>query len=258
MKLKCETKMKKNANLNVKLKCETNMKKNANLNVKLKCETNMKKKYKYKNYLIKLFFITNVLLLSSIATQDFSNKNIQNYNINELEIARHNIAKENEDVKYFRKEWHHWIKVNEDCQNTRQKVLIRDSKEIVKYKEDKKCHVEIGKWLCPYTGEIINDPKKIDIDHVVPLAEAHRSGGYLWDREKKELYANDLKNPTHLLAVKNTANREKGDKDPAKWLPIKNICTYIYNWVKIKNNYKLTYDKEEFTTIENKWKECEN
>ena len=72
MKLKCKTNMKYNYYLKVKLKLITKkIKQNAYLKMKLKCESIMKKKYKFKNYLIRLFFITNVVLLSSIATQDF-------------------------------------------------------------------------------------------------------------------------------------------------------------------------------------------
>ncbi len=173
-----------------------------------------------------------------------------------LEIAKKQIAEEENEISYNRREWHHWVKAKGDCQNTRQKVLIRDSLEPVTFKNNDSCHVLTGKWRCPYTGEMFAEAKPLDIDHVVPLAEAHRSGGYKWSFEQKENYANDMSYSYHLLSVKNSVNRAKGDKDPAHWLPQKDICNYIYTWVQIKNKYKLNYDGKEFSTIEDKWKTC--
>lgn len=40
------------------------------------------------------------------------------------------------------------------------------------------CRVVSGLWHDAYTGETVRDPGELDVDHLVPLAEAHRSGGH--------------------------------------------------------------------------------
>ena len=58
-----------------------------------------------------------------------------------------------------------------------------------------------GSWNDPYSGKTITDATKLDIDHMVPLKEAHQSGAANWSRERKRAYANDLDDPERLVAV---------------------------------------------------------
>ena len=78
------------------------------------------------------------------------------------------------------------------------------------------CKRVVGSWYDPYTEQTYSDPQEIDIDHVVPLAEAWRSGASSWDDERRERYAND---PLVLLSVEDNANQAKGDKGPEAWKP---------------------------------------
>ena len=159
-------------------------------------------------------------------------------------------------TKYKRSNWQHWIDADKDCQNTRNEVLIRDSLKPVTFKSSKKCKVASGLWKCPYTGKIFTNPRKLDIDHVVPLKEAYLSGAYTWNKSKKKVFANDLQNPHHLLAVEAKANRTKGAKDPANWLPSLAECKYIKIWIQIKNNYNLGTDKVENRIIKEYTNKC--
>ena len=109
-------------------------------------------------------------------------------------------------AKYDRDDWDHWKDSDRDCQNARQEVLIVESEAEVSFTDERECRVEFGVWEDPYTGEIFKDPGELDVDHMVPLANAHRSGGHAWSEERKELYANDLTYPGHLIAVKASAN----------------------------------------------------
>ena len=160
--------------------------------------------------------------------------------------------------RYNRKKWKHWIDANRDCQNTRNEVLIRDSLLPVRFYSRKKCRVKSGKWKCFYTNRIFTNPRLLDIDHVVPLAEAYRSGGYLWKGPKKKQFANDLSNKYHLLAVYRRVNRAKRDKDPALWLPDNNKCEYIKYWRAIKAKYQLSIDEKEKRAINNVLTTCSN
>ena len=79
--------------------------------------------------------------------------------------------------------------------------------------------VAYGEWLAPSIGSAFLDPVKLDIDHLAPLENAHRSGGYSWDSDRKRAYANNLSNPGHLVAVTASTNRSKGARRPEDWLP---------------------------------------
>ena len=80
------------------------------------------------------------------------------------------------------------------------------------------CKVVSGTWFDPYTARTYTKPLDIDTDHVVPLANAWRTGPSLWDDEQRQRYAND---PDVLLSVEDKANQAKGDKGPEAWKPPK-------------------------------------
>ena len=89
------------------------------------------------------------------------------------------------------------------------------------------------------------------IDHIVPLKEAHISGASKWENKAKNQFFNDLDN---LIPVSRSANRSKGSKDPASWLPTNQAfhCAYVQKWVAIKKKYDLDYDAKEQDAINNK------
>lgn len=62
---------------------------------------------------------------------------------------------------YDREDYPHWIDLDNDGQNTREKVLIRDSHIPVTFWQDGK--VEAGLWVCPYTGRVTRRPKDLDV-----------------------------------------------------------------------------------------------
>ena len=80
--------------------------------------------------------------------------------------------------EYNRDDWNHWIDENGDCQNTRHEVLIEESFETVTYTNDTFCSVSTGKWFGNYTGQYYYNASELDIDHFIPLKNAHQSGGY--------------------------------------------------------------------------------
>lgn len=160
-------------------------------------------------------------------------------------------------AQYLRADYGSWIDSDFDCQNTRQEILIRES-IITPILDQKGCKVISGLWEDKYSGKSFTNPKDLDIDHFVPLAEVERSGGNKWSIEKKHNYANDLKNRETLIAVSASQNRAKGDKDISEWLPEnKNYhCNYVARWILIKQIYQLTIDKKEQLAIDKILNKC--
>lgn len=151
---------------------------------------------------------------------------------------------------YDRKEWGGWRDDNKDCQDARQEVLIRQSEEPVTFKDERQCKVATGRWTCPYTGETFTDPGQLDVDHMVPLKEAHWSGGHEWDRDRKRSYYNDL-TLGHLVAVSASSNRSKGSRDPASWFPPSEEfhCGYLKAWMSVKERWGLSVDCDEAVVV---------
>lgn len=144
-----------------------------------------------------------------------------------------------------------WLDIDGDCQDTRNEVLIIES-VIPVILDFAGCRVLSGLWLDPYTALTFTNPSDLDIDHLVPLNEAHNSGAAFWSSSQKRAFANDLLNAHALIAVQASANRSKGSSDPAQWLPsnINYRCDYVRNWVDIKTHYGLTIDNGEKLAIE--------
>jgi len=148
---------------------------------------------------------------------------------------------------YDRNDYRHWIDTDGDCQNARHEVLIEESLEPVVFKTSKGCRVISGSWNDPYSGKTFTDASKLDIDHLVPLKEAHESGGFDWDADRRRDYANDLSDPNALIAVDRGLNRQKGASDVSEWLPPNQAyqVEYAKSWVAVKRKWGLTADARE-------------
>jgi 5-methylcytosine-specific restriction endonuclease McrA len=145
---------------------------------------------------------------------------------------------------YNRDSWGDWSKTG-NC-DTREKILQRDGKDVI---VDSDCHPISGVWISAYDSAAITDSSKMDIDHIVPLKEAWDSGANLWTRSQMAKFYND---PTNLIAVSQSSNRSKGDKDPSSYLPQpKFICNYIGRYRAVKEFYRLSYDQRETNAIRN-------
>ena len=93
----------------------------------------------------------------------------------------------------------------------------------------------------------MTDPGRLDVDHMVPLSNAHASGASNWSAEQRERYANYLDDPQHLIAVTASANRSKGARGPDEWKPEEQgyWCQYAVDWVMIKYTWELTVSQAE-------------
>lgn len=161
---------------------------------------------------------------------------------------------EDKTTGYTRSAFKHWIDADKDGCDTRAEVLIDEA--IEKPKIGPKCKLIGGKWISAYDGKTITNASQLDVDHLVPLAEAWRSGAWKWTAAQRQAYANDLDNSEALIAVIASSNRSKGDKDPSLWMPAKDQCVYIQNWVSIKGKYSLTADSNEAEKLDKYILDC--
>ena len=145
---------------------------------------------------------------------------------------------------YDRDLFQHWIDADSNGCNTRREVLILES--ISDPQVGERCAVD-GTWLSHYDNRQITDAAELDIDHMVPLAEAWRSGAYRWSADTRKRFANDLGFSGSLIAVTASSNRSKSDQDPASWLPSNGayLCQYSYDWLAVKYRWSLTIDSDE-------------
>ncbi|MFJ2194077.1 DUF1524 domain-containing protein [Kitasatospora sp. NPDC087861] len=144
------------------------------------------------------------------------------------ELAGLTVAESHSMEGYSRTKFPHWIKQYGEC-DTREVVLQRDGQDVV---QNEKCQAVSGTWVSPYDDKTFTNAKDLDVDHVVPLANAWRSGADLWDTSTRKKFANDLVEP-QLVAVSAVSNRSKGDKGPEAWRPpLRSYwCTYSRAWV---------------------------
>lgn len=147
---------------------------------------------------------------------------------------------------YSRDKFPHWKTQSGAC-NTREVVLKRDGTNV---QQDASCAATSGTWKSPYDGGTWTAASDVDIDHVVPLSEAWKSGASGWTTAQRETFANDLAQP-QLIAVTDNVNQAKGDQDPAEWLPptASYHCYYARMWVDVKHHYKLAVNTEEKSAL---------
>jgi hypothetical protein len=148
---------------------------------------------------------------------------------------------------YSRARFPHWIQQGDGC-DTRETVLKRDGQNVRSTAAT--CKVTSGQWTSPYDGKTVTDESKLDVDHVVPLADAWRSGAKNCTDDKRSQFANDLTDP-QLITVSASTNRAKGDQDPSQWKPPNHAfwCTYARNWIAVKAHWQLTITETEKTAL---------
>lgn len=153
---------------------------------------------------------------------------------------------------YDRDAWPHWVDLDGDCQDARAEALIAAAGSYSTESTDPEapgCRVVDIVLIDPYSGALYAGPARLlDIDHVVPLSEAHRSGGWAWSEAVRRAFAND---PLNLLPTASSLNRGKGSRDPAEWLPPDPgaWCWYGQRWAEVKAKYALAMDGAEVAAV---------
>lgn len=112
-----------------------------------------------------------------------------------------------------------------------------------------------GCWFSVYDGEGTLRARDFDVDHVVALAEAHYSGGWVWSAAERTAFANGTAN---LIAVSAGSNRAKSADDPAEWMPPDTAvhCAYLVHWVAVKAGWGLSMDAAEHAAVSGRLADC--
>jgi hypothetical protein len=139
------------------------------------------------------------------------------------------VKSEGSTTGYSRDLFPHWITQSGAC-NTREVVLKRDGTNV---EQDSSCAATSGN------------------DHIVPLAEAWKSGANSWTTSRRQQFANDL-TIAQLIAVSASSNRSKGDRDPSVWKPPNTSvhCIYAREWIWVKYTYGLSLQSAEKTALQ--------
>ncbi|MEV7129635.1 HNH endonuclease family protein [Streptomyces sp. NPDC093260] len=157
---------------------------------------------------------------------------------------------------YERTKFKHWIDADKDGCNTRAEALKAEA--VIPPEQGPRCALSGGEWYSPYDDRYISGPRGLDIDHLVPLAEAWDSGADAWSAAEREAYANDLGDARALIAVSAASNRSKADQDPATWLPpaAGYRCQYVTDWIADKTRWGLTVDATEHDVLADQLSRC--
>ncbi|OSY38301.1 HNH endonuclease [Streptomyces platensis] len=159
---------------------------------------------------------------------------------------------------YERTKFKHWIDEDKDGCHTRAEVLLAEA--VTEPTVGAGCKITGGTWRSYYDETTVAGPSGLDIDHMVPLAEAWDSGASQWTAARRQAYANDLGAERSLVAVTAKTNRSKADQDPAEWMPPAATarCTYLADWVGTKLRWALTVDRRERDTLRQLAAGCES
>jgi hypothetical protein len=132
--------------------------------------------------------------------------------------------------------------------DTRNDILDRDLVDKT-YVATKRCPAAVatGTLYDPYTNDVIHFTRgnqvgaSVQIDHIVPLALAWDLGARDWTDELRTRFAND---PANLIAVQGQANQDKGDEQPADWMPPNHAfwCQYAVQFAAVLRGYGLPVD----------------
>ncbi len=130
-------------------------------------------------------------------------------------------------------------------QSTRQRVLAEEQ-------------LDDGNWYSAYDDKVVTRSSALDIDHLIPLAEAWESGGRDWSKETWRRFSNDLEDPRALIAVSASTNRSKGADDPSEWWPPHDDyhCQYAADWIAVKTRWSLAIDPAEQDALNAELEDC--
>jgi hypothetical protein len=195
---------------------------------------------------LRTLLLVVALLLGLVTVASATPPGIPSATTARTQLGSLTVAADGSSSGYNRDLFPHWHTVTGAC-NTREQVLKRDGTNVV---TDSSCAATSGRWYSPYDGATWTAASDVDIDHIIPLANAWRTGARNWTTAKREQFANDLSGP-QLIAVTDNVNQSKSDQTPATWKPplTSYWCTYSRMWIGAKHKWGLTVNSAEKSAL---------
>lgn len=166
-------------------------------------------------------------------------------------LNRLDVRVEDTGHAYDRDDYPHWRVVEGRCDAA--ELAYKAYGEDVR--TDDQCEILSGRWVSIYDGETFRSTEGMHIDHIVPLKEIHRSHTRGWTRDQRAAIANDGLN---LRPVSARSNTQKGDSDPADWMPQASArCGYAIAYIGVKEKYDLSIDQDEKSAIRAGLRHCQ-
>ena len=157
---------------------------------------------------------------------------------------------------YDRALFQHWIDADGDGCSTRNEVLLAEADDPPTVSGT--CTLSGGRWYSYYDRVSWTNTSDLDIDHMVPLAEAWDSGARTWTSTVRRDFANDLGDYRSLVAVTDNVNQTKGDQDPGDLAAAYDQCRYLREFVAAKHRWRLTVDSAEKSAMTSLASSCTN
>jgi hypothetical protein len=161
------------------------------------------------------------------------------------ELAELSVAADGAMSGYSRDEFGHGWSTQSDHCDSRVDVLKAED-EVT---PPSGCTFTAGRWVSLYDGLTVTSAHDLDIDHLVPLANAWVTGARSWTPTQRAVFANDVS--TELIAVSAHSNRSKGDQPPPGYEPPNGAedCQYAQRWIAVKTKYHLSIESGEHDAL---------
>ena len=158
---------------------------------------------------------------------------------------------------FDRAAWPHWTDADGDCQDTAAEVLAEESVFDATY-DSGRCNVVQGLWQDPWGGDQYESELDVTIAHLVPLPNAHASGGAGWDAARRTAFANDVASAEHLVVVSRAVAADRADRAPEAWAPPlqSGRCAYARGYAAVKKRWDLSVTQAELDGLAAMLRDC--
>lgn len=151
-----------------------------------------------------------------------------------------------------------WSRITENGCDVRSAMLLRDLEQI---ELADPCTVASGVLQDRYSGTTVQYTMEsggdtVQVDHIVSLSDAWKSGAWAWEPAERENFANHSVN---LLTVSAQQNQAKSSSNAAQWLPADRTvhCWFVVRQILVKDMFALSVTQAELDTYRDILPRCQ-